>query len=359
MSKAKLIGSSILPLLALLGQGSAEATVVVPTLPNPGFEQDATGVAAPKGWTSSGSTNADFTEAGGHSGNFRLSHWAADAYSVDTRQTVNGLKTGWYTLRAWVKRSTGENDSYLELACGQRRERVYLPVSWADQWLQVVVSTYVERKSCTITLHTDAAGGEWSNFDDVELVAGAAQLSVLGADVSSLTKSEDLGGQYFDDVSRPRHCGGDPSALDILESHGASHIRVRVWVNPADGYHDIDEAKSMARRARAAGLKVLADLHYSDTWADPGHQAKPAAWASYSVPQLRDAVYKHTYDVCRAMTVSGKGPDMMQLGNELNAGMLWPDGHTYDPPNWDNLASFLTAGYQAVKACSPSTKVML
>ncbi|HYP87498.1 MAG TPA: arabinogalactan endo-1,4-beta-galactosidase [Polyangiaceae bacterium] len=359
MSKAKLIGSSILPLLALLGPSAAEATLVVPTLPNPGFEQDGTGAAAPSGWVSSGSTNADFTEPGGHSGNFRLSHWSADPYLVDTRQTLSGLATGWYTLRAWVKRSAGQNDSYVELSCGQRRERVYLPVSWADQWLQVVASTYVDRRSCTITLHTEAAGGEWSNFDDVELVPGAGRLSVLGADVSSLTKSEALGGEYFDDFSRPDHCGAEQSALDILKGHGASHVRVRVWVDPADGYHDITEAKSIARRARAAGLKVLADLHYSDTWADPGHQAKPAAWASHSVEQLRQDVYRHTYDVCKAMTVYGKGPDMMQIGNELNAGMLWPDGHTYDPPNWDNLAGFLTAGYQAVKACSPSTKVML
>lgn len=359
MSKAKFIGSSILPLLALVGPTPAIATPVAPAPSNPGFEQGATGTAAPAGWTSRGATNADFTEAGGHSGGFRLSHWSSTDYSVDTEQTLNGLRTGWYTLRGWVKRSPGENNSYLELACGRRSERVYLPVSWADQWLQVVVSTYVDRSSCKLTLHTDAAGGEWSNFDDIELVPGKAELSVLGADVSSLTKSEDFGGEYFDDFRRPNHCGPEQSALDILEAHGASHIRVRVWVDPADGYHDRAEAKEMARRARNAGLKVLADLHYSDTWADPGHQAKPAAWTSYSVSQLRDAVYAHTYDVCRAMTVNGRGPDMMQLGNELNAGMLWPDGHTFDPPNWDNLALFLKAGYQAVKACSPSTKVVL
>ncbi len=359
MSKAKLIGSSILPLLALLGSTPVEATLTLPVVPNAGFEQDGTGTAAPSGWTSRGSTNADFTEAGGHSGGFRLSHWSATDYSVDTQQTVKGPRQGWYTLRAWVKRSTGQNDSYLELSCGARAERVYLPVAWADQWLQVVVSTYAERSSCKITLHTAAAGGEWSNFDDVELVPGAAQLSVLGADVSSLTKSEDFGGEYFDDFSRPNHCGPEQSALDILQSHGASHVRVRVWVDPADGYHDVHEAKQMARRARAAGLKVLADLHYSDTWADPGQQSKPAARAAYSVAQLRDAVYAHTYEVCKAMSVYGRGPDMMQLGNELNSGMLWPDGHTWDPPNWDNLAGFLSAGYRAVKACSPSTKVML
>lgn len=360
MSIRQAFGSFVGLSLALLAGGAHAGPhpAPVPTLPNPGFEQDGTGVASPTGWTSSGSVDADFTEWGGYSGNFRLSHWSAADYSVDTDQVVDGLKPGPYTLRARVKRSPGENNSYLELRCGSKSERVYLPVAWSDQWLQVVVSMHVTRRSCTIRLHTDAAGGEWTNFDDVELVPGSAELSVLGADVSSLTKSEDYGGEYYDDFRRPNRCHA-PSALDILKDHGASHIRLRVWVDPADGYHDLFEAREMARRAREAGLAVLADLHFSDTWADPSHQSKPAAWADYSTEELRQAVYDHTYETCRAMTVRGKGPDMMQIGNELNAGMLWPDGHTWDPPNWDNLASFLSAGYEAVKACSARTKVVI
>ena len=362
MSRTKLLVSMFVVACGSCGEGDAADTSSVqqgalataaPAVVNGSFEDDGTGVASPVGWVSSGSTNTDFTEFGGHSGSWRLSHWSADAYSVDTAQTISGLADGWYTLRAWVRRSTGRNNSYVELACGCDPERVYLPVAWPDQWLNVVVSARVTHGSCTVTLHTDGDGGEWSNFDDVELVAGAAKLSVLGADVSSLKKSQDLGGVYRDDRGRRR------SALDILEDHGASHIRLRVWVNPADGYHDRTEAREMARRAHAQGLDVLVDLHYSDRWADPAHQTKPAAWASYTTEQLRQAVYDHTYDVCTSVKAHGRGPAMIQIGNELNAGMLWPDGHTFDPPNWDNLASFLKAGYDAVKACSPSTKVVL
>ncbi len=325
----------------------------LPTIVNGSFEDDGTGVASPVGWVSSGSVNTDFTEFGGHSGDWRLSHWSAEAYSVDTAQTLSGLTDGWYTLRAWVRRSTGNNNSYVELACGHDTKRAYLPVSWPSQWLNVVVSARVDHCSCTVTLHTDGDAGEWSNFDDVELVPGAAKLSVLGADVSSLKKSADFGGVYRDERGRRR------PALDVLEDHGADHVRLRVWVNPADGYHDQAEAREMARRAHLQDLKVLVDLHYSDSWADPAHQTKPAAWASYTTAQLTQAVYDHTYDVCRSVTVLGRGPAMIQIGNELNAGMLWPDGHTFDPPNWDNLAGFLKAGYDAVKACSPSTKVVL
>jgi arabinogalactan endo-1,4-beta-galactosidase len=336
----------------VLGEEQA-AAVAAPSVVNGGFEDDATGVASPVGWVSTGSVNADFTEFGGNTGNWRLSHFSTEAYSVDTTQTISGLADGWYMLRARVKRSTGNNNAYVELDCGRRPERVYVPVSWPHQWLAVVVSARVRRGSCTISLHTDGDAGEWSNFDDVELVPGEARLSVLGADVSSLAKSEDLGGVYREADGRRR------SALDILERHGANHVRLRVWVDPADGHHDQAEVREVARRAHRQNLDVLVDLHYSDTWADPGHQTKPAAWASFTTEELRQAVYQHTYDVCRAVSIHGRGPSMIQIGNELNAGMLWPDGHTFDPPNWDNLASFLRAGYDAVKACSPSTKVAL
>lgn len=335
-----------------LGEERSEV-IAAPSVVNGGFEDDDTGVASPIGWTSTGSVDADFTEFGGNSGSWRLSHWSPNAYSVDTTQTVSGLADGWYTVRARVRRSTGNNNAYVELDCGRDAGRVYAPVSWPSQWLAVVASARVRHGSCTISLHTDGDAGEWTNFDDIELVPGAPRLSVLGADVSSLNKSQDLGGVYRDERGRRGR------ALDILEDHGATHVRLRVWVDPADGYHDKAEVREMARRAHDADLKVLVDLHYSDTWADPGHQTKPAAWASFTTEELRQAVYQHTFDVCRAATVRGRGPAIIQLGNELNAGMLWPDGHTFDPPNYDNLASFLKAGYDAVKACSPSTKVAL
>jgi len=355
MRLAALFGPLLAAPLALENQAFGNPAGLL----NGSFEQDGTGVASPLGWESKGSVNADFTEWGGSSGNWRLSHWSGDAYSVDTRQRVSNLRPGTYSLRARVRRSTGQNNSYVELQCDGGSERVYVPVAWPNQWLQVVVSARANRGTCTVVLHTDAAGGEWSNFDEIELVPGAAQLSVLGADVSSLIKSEDYGGEYFDGADANVCHRRDRSALEILQDHGMDSIRVRVWVNPADGYHDRAEVAEMARRSDARGLAMLIDLHYSDTWADPGHQSKPAAWASYTTAQLTSAVYAHTYAVCNSAKVRGHGPAMIQLGNELNSGMLWPNGHTWDPPNWDNLAGFLKAGYAAVKACSPSTKVVL
>ena len=109
-------------LSAMLMANSATAAT---TLVNPGFEANGTGVASPAGWISAGSTQADFTEAGGYSGSFRLSHWSNVDYAVDTRQNLRGLSSGFYTLRARVKRSPGQNDSFIALECDGSRQRAY------------------------------------------------------------------------------------------------------------------------------------------------------------------------------------------------------------------------------------------
>jgi arabinogalactan endo-1,4-beta-galactosidase len=194
------------------GEEAGLPAIVNPGFEGPGFEGNVSG------WVNSGTVAAAFVESGGHLGESRLTHWNADDYSVETSQTFTNIQNGWLTLRAWVKRSPGRNNSYIQLKCGNESEKVDLPVAWPNQWLQIAVSTRVHRGQCAITLHTDAVGGEWSNFDDVQLAPGAVRLSVLGADVSSLNKSEALGGRYYD--NRGNHSGWDGwrprSALKIL-----------------------------------------------------------------------------------------------------------------------------------------------
>jgi arabinogalactan endo-1,4-beta-galactosidase len=198
------------------------------------------------------------------------------------------------------------------------------------------------------------------------------RLPIRGADVSSLLKSEDLGGVYRTERGRT----GD--ALRILKRHGLNWIRLRVFVDPADGYHGIRELLLMSRRAKRMGIRVLVDLHYSDFWADPGKQWTPAAWEGLSFEALKRRFVRYTRGVMRALVRQGTPPAMIQLGNEIRSGMLWdhaatwtgcstadegyPGGatktvcHTED---WDSLAQLLTAGYRAVKSVSPRTRVML
>ncbi|HEX4811212.1 MAG TPA: arabinogalactan endo-1,4-beta-galactosidase [Nonomuraea sp.] len=177
-----------------------------------------------------------------------------------------------------------------------------------------------------------------------------ATLPVRGADVSSLAKSEALGGVYRDARGRP------DDALRILATAGLNFVRLKVWVNPADGYNTKTQVLRIARRAKAQGMKLLIDFHYSDTWADPGKQIKPAAWESLTFEQLRQAVYDHTYDVLDALRDQGTTADMVQVGNEINGGLLWPDGSN---TTWPGTAALLTSGYDAVKAVSGATKVVL
>ena len=322
-------------------------------LVNPGFEEeDASGV--PSGWINSGDESAVQLESNGYSGELRLSHKSAETYQVETSQTVSGLGNGWYSLSAWTRSSGGQVEVYLGLTCGGEEKRVHVPYTTPGyRWIRLVVSDQVTDGQCTINLHSFGTPDSWASFDDIALVPGQTKLSILGADISSLHKSEDMGGVYkYSD-------GTEADALQILKDNGLNYARLRVWVDPVDGYHNKGEILAMAPRLKELGIKLLVDFHYSDDWADPGKQYKPAAWKDLDFAELKQALYDHTFDICNSLVLQGTPPDMVQVGNEISSGILWPDGHTWDPPNWDNFAELLTTGYNAVKDCSPDTLVML
>ena len=182
--------------------------------------------------------------------------------------------------------------------------------------------------------------------------AAAGSLSMLGADVSSVQRALDLGAKYYDASGTAR----DP--LDILTSLGVNYIRLRIWNNPASGYNNEAKVLAYARTVKAKGLKLMIDFHYSDTWADPGKQYKPAAWAGDGIAALPADVYNYTYGVCTALKNEGATPDSIQVGNEINVGMLWNDGKVINN-SFTNLALLLKSGYNAVKACNSGTKVII
>lgn len=178
---------------------------------------------------------------------------------------------------------------------------------------------------------------------------------VRGADVSWLPQMEASGWTCRDDSGNPADC------LKVLRDHGMNTIRLRVWVNPSDhprsGHCSRDETAAMAARAHKMGFRILLDFHYSDTWADPSHQTKPAAWAGHDVRQLGSDVFNHTTDVLKALREQGVTPEWVQVGNEIASGMLWPEGKL--PENFDNLAGFIRQGAKAVKSFDPSIKIIV
>src|SRR4051794_27014360 len=175
---------------------------------------------------------------------------------------------------------------------------------------------------------------------------------MLGADVSSVQRSLDLGAAYYDAA------GARQNPLDILRGRGVNYVRLRIWNNPPSGYDTKAKVIAYAREVKARSLKLLIDFHYSDTWADPGKQYKPAAWAGHGIGQLTADVYDYTYDVCSALKAQGTAPDSVQIGNEINVGMLWNDGKVVNN-DFSNVSALLKAGHDATKACNPATQVII
>lgn len=174
---------------------------------------------------------------------------------------------------------------------------------------------------------------------------------VKGADVSWLTQMEAAGIKFYNTT------GTETELMTLLKSLGMNSIRLRVWVNPAGGWNNTADVVAKAIRAKNLGMKILIDFHYSDSWADPGKQTKPAAWATQDFATLQTSVYNHTVSVMNALKTSGITPEWVQVGNETNNGMLWPDGKA--SVNMANFAKLIIAGYDAVKFVSSTTKVMV
>ena len=171
---------------------------------------------------------------------------------------------------------------------------------------------------------------------------------LLGADISMLARMDDLGA-VFREHGRPR----DP--LRILADHGANACRLRLFVHPnhVDAVvNDLPYTLTLAERVHKAGMKLLLDIHYSDTWADPGHQTKPAAWKNLDFEELEGRVEDYTASVLTAFRQRGVLPDIVQLGNEITAGFLWPEGKLGgDSPErqWDRFATLLRAAVRGVR----------
>lgn len=151
--------------------------------------------------------------------------------------------------------------------------------------------------------------------------------------------------------------GTEQECMALLKNLGMNTIRLRVWVNPASSWNNSADVVAKAVRAKNLGLRIMIDFHYSDTWADPGHQNKPVAWAAQNFTTLKTSLSDHTLSVLNALKTAGITPEWVQVGNETNDGMLWPDGKA--STNMANYAELIAAGYDAVKAVFSSAKVIV
>lgn len=190
-----------------------------------------------------------------------------------------------------------------------------------------------------------------SNATNGNPVSPANNFFAKGADISWLTQMEAEGRKFYNNEGFEEDC------IQLLKDIGINTIRLRVWVNPANGWNNTNDVVAKAVRAKNLGMKIMIDFHYSDSWADPGKQNKPAAWASEDFASLKQSVTTHTASVLNALKASGVIPTWVQVGNETNDGMLWPDGRA--SANMNNFAQLVNAGYNAVKAVDTSIKVIV
>ena len=180
---------------------------------------------------------------------------------------------------------------------------------------------------------------------------------IKGMDISSLIEEEQCGAKYYMD-------GVQMDLLKILKIKGCNYCRLRLWNNPYDeegtpygaGSNDMAKLIELSRRVKAEGMKILLDYHYSDFWADPGKQTIPKAWRGLDAEGLEKAVYEYTKATLIVLKEQNLAPDMVQVGNEITNGLLWPYGRK---PEYDNIAKFVSAGIRAVREIVPAAKVMI
>lgn len=169
-----------------------------------------------------------------------------------------------------------------------------------------------------------------------------------GGDFSIMKKMEDLGGLY-------KTNGVVKEGFEIFKANNFTWARLRIFNSPnmvGPVCNDLDYTIALAKKAKKFGFKILLDFHYSDTWADPGHQSVPAVWQDLSFELVQDSLYNYTKNAINAMDKAGVLPDMVQVGNEINNGMVWPFGKLWieaGVTNWDELSSLLQAGIRGVK----------
>lgn len=180
---------------------------------------------------------------------------------------------------------------------------------------------------------------------------------IKGMDLSTLLELERCGAKYYED-------GKEKDILDIMKEHDVDTIRLRLWNDPKSedgepygaGNNDLAETIAIGKKVTDAGFGVLLNFHYSDFWADPGKQIKPKAWKNFGVDELEQAVYDFTLENLTKIIEAGVNVTMIQVGNELSNGLLWPEGKV---PNYDNIAKFVNAGIRACRKVNADIPIMI
>ncbi|NUU78310.1 glycosyl hydrolase 53 family protein [Paenibacillus xylanilyticus] len=225
----------------------------------------------------------------------------------------------------------------------QNGKSANIPVAWNE----IEPAQYASSGSFTVT--GAVYGALIQPVANVQ-VGGYREDFIRGVDISTLTAIEDNGGKYLDSN------GVERDLLDILKDRGVNYVRLRLWNDPqkSGGYNDKADVIRLAKRVKEKGMKILLDFHYSDEWAHPGQQLRPKAWEDLSFEELKKAVYDYTVEVVGDMKAAGAMPDMVQIGNEINSGVL---NGLNSNVNFDENVALLQSGVNGVRAVDGGDQV--
>ena len=170
---------------------------------------------------------------------------------------------------------------------------------------------------------------------------------IKGVDISMLRQVEENGGLFYDG-------GNQVDAIELFKSKGFNTARIKVWHTPSLNYNSADKVLETALRATSAGLDVLLNFHYSDTWADPSNQNKPSAWDDLDFETLCDSVRQYSHGLVTRLKNQNTLPKYVQIGNETDCGILWPDGYVCGESNseiqWAKLRSLFTNAIEGINS---------
>ncbi|WP_117879263.1 glycoside hydrolase family 53 protein [Aureibaculum luteum] len=169
---------------------------------------------------------------------------------------------------------------------------------------------------------------------------------ISAIDLSSLPEIESKNIAFYNTNGSP------DDVVSILKNNGVNTIRLRIWNHPKNDHSSFNEVKLFADQLHNLGLKVWLTVHYSDTWADPGKQIPPSKWQNLSFSILKDSIYRYTQKI-----IIGIKPDIIQLGNEINSGLLLPYGDINS--NKNQFIEILNTGTKAIRDLSKETKIMI
>ncbi|KYG29382.1 glycosyl hydrolase 53 family protein [Alkalihalobacillus trypoxylicola] len=301
-------------------------------------------------------------------GDYAFNYWFPDTLlsstSFEVKQTIPELPAGSYKLTAHSMGGVGEDGAGIELFAGEQVSEKFETTGY-DDW-QIVSLEFEMTETTSIDVGAIVSGqpSSWGYLDYIQLVEnnnlggvdpvesdifvekveGLPADFINGVDISSILALEESGVVFYNDQ------GEEQDIFQTLSEAGVNYIRARIWNDPYDsngngyggGNNDLDAAIEIGKRAAQYDMKLLANFHYSDFWADPAKQQAPKAWSNLNLEDKKTAVYEFTKDSLEKMIAAGVNVGMVQVGNETNSAFI---GET----NWNHITQLFNEGSKAVR----------